>query len=274
MKIRPELAPEIIAKYQAGASSYTLGKEYNTYHNRILNLLAQNGIQRRKTGEGLRKWAVDESFFDVLDTEEKAYWLGFLFADGSVHQGGTTRRGKDPWCLLINLAAKDREILERLKLSLKSTYPVTVIAKSKHPMVTLRIVSAKLCTSLVKHGCVPQKTQKELHIPEAIPHDLIPHFIRGYFDGDGYVGISRGHLAVCFVAHTSTLLREFQQIMAEKGLRFCLCQSSGGAFRLNCLGRSSRLFGCWIYEGATVYLARKRTIFEQGGAFLQKSLGV
>jgi len=274
MKIRPELAPEIIAKYQAGASSHKLGREYYVRPKQILDLLVQNGIQRRKDGEGNRKWAVDESFFDVLDTEEKAYWLGFLFADGSIHQGGTTRRGKDPWCLLINLAAKDREILERLKLSLKSTYPVTVIAKSKHPTVTLRVASAKLCASLVKHGCVPRKTQEELHIPEALPRDLIPHFIRGYFDGDGYVGIDRGHLAVCFVAHTSTLLREFQQIMAEKGLRFCLCQSSDGAFRLNCLGRSSRLFGCWIYEGATVYLARKQAIFEQGGAFLQKPLDI
>lgn len=115
---------------------------------------------------GSRKYDVNELFFDTVDTEEKAYWLGFIFADG--YQDGSE--------MIVNLQLGDREHLEKLKRALDSTRPI-VDRRSKN-RTTLHVASVRLCAALNALGCVRAKSLV-LRWPLALSPLLVRHFIRG-----------------------------------------------------------------------------------------------
>lgn len=117
------------------------------------------------------------TFFDAIDTEEKAYWMGFIMADGNIYH----KDGTDLYILQIGLKKADEGHLIKLKASLNSSHPIYT---SKENLVTLMIHSKRLCKVLIKHGVVPRKSYEEL-LPPQMPSELLRHFFRGYFDGDG-----------------------------------------------------------------------------------------
>lgn len=117
------------------------------------------------------------SQFTVIDTEEKAYWLGFLCADGSV----STNEDK----IELGLAEKDLDYLEKFKKFMNLPNKICYRASTKSYRFSFR--SQNLKADLIKLGCVPQKSLI-LQFPsfEQVPKHLIRHFMRGYFDGDGW----------------------------------------------------------------------------------------
>jgi len=126
----------------------------------------------------LSKYTVDENYFDCIDTEDKAYWLGFLYADGCVT--------KDCKCLVINLCTDDIVHLVAFNKCVSSTYPIKQIDNGRY--VSLRITNKRLVSALVLCGCIPCKSLI-LTFPNnnILPTKLQRHFIRGYFDGDGCI---------------------------------------------------------------------------------------
>lgn len=129
-----------------------------------------------------KQYDIDEYVFDVIDTEEKAYWLGFLFADGYNHESKN--------CIALRLQEEDNEILEKLKIFLKTNTPIytftriTRVNKLVKKYCELNIRSVYLSKQLAKLGCVQGKTYC-LEFPDWLNPDLYSHFLRGYFDGDG-----------------------------------------------------------------------------------------
>lgn len=120
------------------------------------------------------KYNVNETFFDCIDSEEKAYWLGFIYADGCVT--------KDKKYLYINLSPTDINHLIAFNKCINSTYPI----RHFNNYVNLRISNKHLVSSLISCGCVPCKSLiLEFPNNDILPNNLIHHFIRGYFDGDG-----------------------------------------------------------------------------------------
>lgn len=138
-----------------------------------------------------RTHALNESYFHNIDTEEKAYWLGFLMADGAIPSVG---KNKDYSRLNVILKEDDKEHLEKLLKALDSDYEIkTKEINDKRGFTSnrceIKISSKELVNDLISHGVVPQKTGKEL-IPDIKP-ELVRHFIRGYFDGDGSLAKSK-----------------------------------------------------------------------------------
>lgn len=131
----------------------------------------------------MRKHYFDELYFDKIDTEHKAYFLGFLYADGWVSKAPAH-------VVRLLLSEIDAEILEKFKLDIKYTGDIktrTVIRKEdnkefKYSSLTLR--SLYFWTQSQKIGLVPAKTF-EIRFPTFLHEDLVRHFVRGYFDGDG-----------------------------------------------------------------------------------------
>ena len=138
----------------------------------------------QKFSDAFRKYKLDETVFDCIDTEEKAYWLGFLFADGYNNEAGTA--------ISLRLQEEDEEILEKFKEFLKTDKEikrysrVTKTNKLKRNYCELYINSVRLSKRLAELGCVKNKTYI-VEFPSFLPNHLIRHFIRGYFDGDGCI---------------------------------------------------------------------------------------
>ena len=115
--------------------------------------------------------------FENIDTEEKAYWLGFLYADGYI----SAKEDKIELCL----AEKDFHHLEKFKNFIGLSNKICYRAATKAYRYSFRSTSCK--QDLIKQGCVPKKSLI-LHFPttEQVPDALLRHFLRGYFDGDGW----------------------------------------------------------------------------------------
>jgi len=126
---------------------------------------------------------VDVNFFKTIDSENKAYILGFLYADGCVYD--SDRIG-------LCLSEEDNQILEFIKKEMKSTAKITTIHNTKSainrkPQSLLRISSTKIVEQLLSYGVQQNKTLKEgLVFPVFEPH-LISSFLRGLSDGDGNI---------------------------------------------------------------------------------------
>jgi len=200
-----------------------------------------------------RKYSLDrEDFFERIDSPEKAYWLGFIAADGGLrspkHGGG--RR------LTLNLSAKDRSHLILLNSTLGSSGPLRRW-KSRGPNggYRLTISSAKMCRDLESHGITPRKTFS-LGPPTGIPSRLNLHFIRGYFDGDGSVYFHNysGRLRAKITSASLKILEWIHSILG-----FGWISSEGNKFHIHFSPRKIYEF---MYGSSGVYLERKKLVFQ------------
>ena len=145
-------------------------------------------IHIRTSAETSKKYYCNEFYFNKIDHPEKAYWLGFLIADGyieSKRKYGNQKFG-------ITLAEKDMIHLQKFNNCLDSTYPLLkYIGSGYNPngiYVKLLITSQQIVNDLKKYGICEQKT-KICKIPPNIPVKYMKDFIRGYIDGDGSIYI-------------------------------------------------------------------------------------
>ena len=194
----------IINKYLN--ENYTLkqlGKEFNCSYPTIRNLLNKHKIKSRGNKQGYPR---DEFYFNTIDTEEKAYWLGFLYADGCVHSNNYE----------ISVNITDKEHIEKFKTAIKAfNHSITEIQDKRFQnaktLYQFSIKDKQLHQDLIKWGCIPQKSLLINKIPN-IPRDYVSHFLRGYFDGDGSLHYLRGtnNYRISFVG-TKDFLNDIQK---------------------------------------------------------------
>lgn len=129
-----------------------------------------------------RKHFINENYFETIETEKQAYILGFIYSDGCIEEHPTTS------ALTICQLEQDVDILYKIKEELQSDYPMfnTVQKINGKIISTFYAYSKKLCEDLVKLGATPRKSLV-LKFPFFLNEKLLPHFIRGYFDGDGCI---------------------------------------------------------------------------------------
>lgn len=208
------------------------------------------------------KYSVDVSFFSNIDTEEKAYWLGFIMADGAVVSTGRSIRFD------IILKQDDAEHLNKLNNALNSTYPVvlsSVIDKrtgSVNPKAELKINSVKFCRELIDAGVQMKKTGHEL-IPGRVLKELYPAFIRGFFDGDGCIckvnsgKYYRMHLGSCSIK----IIMQIQSYLRSNNIdikRYETHRYNIPFYYLDSTKKDTcNRFYHLIYDNAIVYLDRK-----------------
>lgn len=197
-------------------------------------------------------------YFHDIDTEEKAYWLGFIYADGNVNKAQNTLR--------INLQAKDSGHLVKLNKSICGNFNVRIydeIHQDKiYPMSQILIYSTNMVKDLIEHGVFPNKTDKII-FPD-LPDKLVRHFIRGYFDGDGSI-CERKHkkrlsdLSCSFTCGNLIFLTKLREILLQNGIKsYVVPDKRGNKFSLSLAGLSNPdIFLQYIYNNCTVYLDRK-----------------
>lgn len=169
------------------------------------------------------------TYFDKIDTEYKAYILGLIYADGTIDD---KVRGKREWRLIISLQEEDGYVLKQLledtnKKELKISHPPSIKNRNWKKRVVACVNNTYLCNTLANLGCGPRKSQLGMKFP-IIPENLINHFIRGFFDGDGCVTINkrlyRGvtkttenyKLKIAFTSTDNTFLDEIVKLLPIK----------------------------------------------------------
>jgi len=169
----------LIKKYKA----IDIANIYKVSITAVLNFLRRNkiNIKRRKD---YSKYKFNENYFEVIDSEDKAYFLGLLYADGNISKN----------MIRLQLQAKDKKILQIFKKKLNSNLPIRLrncFRFSKQDQFLIYIISQKMTNDLIDKGCMRCKSLI-LKFPnnKQVPYHLIHHFIRGYFDGDGCICLS------------------------------------------------------------------------------------
>lgn len=157
-----------------------------------------------------RKYSLNENFFETINTPEKAYWLGFVTADGCI---GKNRHGHYIY-LSIALQRRDRDHLQKWADAIGYSGPVHDYASynkdgSINEYSKLTISSQKIATDLRRLGVSERKSL--IVQPWRGPKDLKPHYFRGLMDGDGNINIAKDGRISIRLAGTKSIVEEFQK---------------------------------------------------------------
>lgn len=213
------------------------------------------------------KYRVNEEFFDTW-SDEMAYVLGFMFADGHVIDAPSVR------AKYVCVSNTDRDRIESIKKLLNSAHVVRIrpAVKNSKPMYILRIGSARMYTQLLRLGITPRKSNS-MQFPD-VPTAYVASFIRGYFDGDGCVHLSRNgsgavnKLLTVFTSGSKKFLDELGELL---GTRIGMSHrnlyphgSAENAYQIRYATRDSLRLFSFIYNpglNPVLFLKRKYDIF-------------
>ena len=193
-----EIKDEVISKYINGMYISELVSEYGIIEGTINSWIKPYARKR-----GLKSMCKNEDYFENIDSEMKAYWLGFIMADGNVSITN------NQYSLKLHLQYRDRCMIERMLEDLDCSNAIldknTLFKPTGkyHRSTYVSITSKRLVESLIKLGVTPNKTGKE-RLPE-IKNDLKRHFIRGFFDGDGIACYTENSKGAGFVSNYDML---------------------------------------------------------------------
>lgn len=267
VKTKPssELHSKISALYISGLNTYQVSKQCKCSQTFVINTLKKLGIQRRSTQSYTRKYIPNENFFDIIDTEEKAYVLGFLYADGNNYVNGA-----HSYEVSCKLQIGDKFILEKMRDLLSPSVPIKKVFDQSicDYAWLLKINSKRMSQQLAQLGCVPAKSLI-LKFPDwLVDLNLQRHFIRGYFDGDGSLYQKKpsktGHINWGWQITSTKQFCLIVKNIIEKQLNIH-CSQSLSRPKTNQITTTLSVGGNlqikkvldWLYQDATIYLPRK-----------------
>lgn len=247
---------DVVNQYNKLKNIHKVAKYFNVSISPITRILKSNGFDLTN-----RRYNVNHNYFDIIDTEEKAYWLGFLYADGYI------RERKSGSSLEMKLSIKDKHHLELFRESMGSNHKIVdgfnkVKYKggiSSSHMSSLAMYSSRLVESIKSQGFHSRKTFT-IEQPN-INDELIHHFIRGFFDGDGSFTFTENKRNGTKIVCASDNFREF--IIKELSNNDIEIKYYGeiSLFIQNKVNNNK--FYNYIYNNATIYLERKKEIYER-----------
>ncbi len=225
-----------------------------------------------KVRKNLNTNDLDHNFFDIINSEEKAYFLGFLIADGSISNGNKRSEGR----ISFLIQDTDRYILEKLKLCIKSKNTIYTKtnnkgAKNRKPQASFRWTSKHMTNTLKdRYGIISNKTANigfSFNM-DLIPDDLKGSFIRGFIDGDGSFESHKGIFTPSIVGTSKTWLTQVGDLVSQQtGLIYKIYENKGktcnyytlrwSADKVDKVDKIKRLYE-FLYNNATIYLTRKR----------------
>lgn len=242
---------EVINYYNLPTPQIQTARHFQVETGALRQFLASQGVHVRTQREAQRKYSANATFFDVINSPEKAYFLGLIAADGCV----TLRNGK-PDALRIALQERGRGAVVALRDALNSTHPVTRAKRNGQAILTIH--HPVLIQSLVSHGIHPQKSAT-LKWPQTVPKHLLGHYLRGYTDGDGCFYVS-GKRYMYTILGSSTFLSDCQgHVGSLLKLGKVRLTKRSGIYGLAWGGRLQvQRIARYLYEDAPVYFSRKR----------------
>lgn len=261
MDISEDLKDTICELYLEKHATYSISRKLKINKKRIYKVLKEKNIQKIKYNlDVYRKYKLEDNYFENINTEAKAYYLGLLVADGCVRENGITT---------ISLQEKDVDILYSFKEELKYTGPILYIntPNPKHSNVrNLSFSSKKISKDLIGYGLIQNKTYST-YFPN-IPKEFWPHFIRGVFDGDGCICYTGGKYYFN-IAGNDILVKRIQEILmqecnlSETNIRHPKKNSPTVSIMLYSGNRQLKRIREYLYRDAHFYIQRKYDKFHE-----------
>lgn len=217
-KYTKEFVDKIEKEYLEGATIRELEEKYPEYRGSINVYLKKRNVTRRRGNIS----NCNPHYFSSIDCPQKAYFLGFLMADGCI----THKKGKENKTVKLELKIEDKYILEEFAKAIGSTLKVKESYGNNKPYKVnnktylnkkhnayFSVGNVDLINDLEKYGCVPRKSFKVKKLPQ-ISLELMRFFILGYYDGDGIASVGKQHY-IGFVGTKEFLQNISKQIKTE-----------------------------------------------------------
>lgn len=262
-RVSSENIQYIIEKYVSGTSSEEIAKDLSICGSTVCRILKRNNIDIRPAEQNKRIYNIKQDYFSEINNEEKAYFLGLLFADGNV-----SVKFND---IKLGLHPKDVDILNKFS---KSIYGFEKVHKDIHhqddgsTMEYLYVVVSckKMKQDLIKLGCGPQKTFNIEFPINIIDNSLLRHFIRGYFDGDGCLSISNKSRPVVDITSNEKFMQGFLQyihsVLVLPFNKLGQRHKDTDTRNIQFAGFNNvKIFLDYIYDSATIFMQRKHNLY-------------
>lgn len=260
-KTERENRNEKILKLLKTKSQSDVAKIFNLSQAAIQKIAKTNGAYFKKSRLNMSRIPLNINYFEEIDSPKKAYWLGFICADGYIN----TSYNK------LAILVKDLEILEKFKNDIGSEHKITKILQHDkrtnkcYEEYSLQITNELFVNNIKKHGVFHEKSDKLL-FPNTFNDELYPYFIAGLFDGDGSVFKYKNKLR-CNLISTKEVLTFINNFFVEKfGWKPCtiskITKNKKNVYKTFWYKHSID-FLRYIYCGKQeIYLQRKYKIFE------------
>lgn len=260
---------KIIELYNCGKTPTQICREIESLNWRkpqtLYSILIKEGLYNKKPQNDLRRFQINDNYFDEIDSEHKAYWLGFLLADGFIVNSGHSTESFG-----ISLKSTDKYILEALKEDLESTYTIkTYEGKSVFNNTEIKTEysrfiakSKKIYNRLIELGFTKNKSYDAKLPLNQIDQKYYNHLIRGYFDGDGGFNkaCSQNHLYDIGFTGTLEVLNDIKKILNKENLKLSqrYPEKNNNNYSLRICGDlQCYKIGKWMYKDSTIFLERK-----------------
>lgn len=260
---------QIIPLYQKNGKLDHVAKEIGVSRWFVTKFLRANNIKLSEHPG--RKYDINDNFFEKIDNEANAYFLGLIAADGHIGIYGGSET------LVVGLIKDDIKILEIMRSRMNAGNPVrTYERKDQRDFSMFSVVSSKIYNDLTKLNITPRKSLT-LEFPnfDQVPENLIHHFIRGYFDGDGCITRhinrcrNKEYFYPCIkICGTREFLESLRIIFQNYGIT-CgrkLCKrhkNDTNMYSLDFSGyKAVDIFYNNIFKDATIFLDRKKSKIE------------
>lgn len=225
----------------------TFAVNESTVRRRLNKIKGPLGKERTVTK---RKYTVDESFFEVIDTPEKAYVMGWFYSDGSNDLSRYTAS--------ISLAEDNSDALYKIRDVIGSDAEIKISQPpSRQRQFRLRICNKVVSTQIARLGTSGNVTYTRTW-PTWLSEELNPYFIRGLVEGDGFVSARDSRSYYTGYSGTIMMCEALGKIVERLNIRYHIYPGPKvhGAFRITRHADTVRFLD-YIYADATIYLDRK-----------------
>ena len=184
-----------------------IGEIFGISQTQVSNILRKNGIKLPKSRLNMSKLSLDVDYFKTVDTPEKAYWLGFICADGCIYKNG----GK------LTIMVKDQEICEKFKAAVKSDHKIAYKetydnrTHKTYAEYSIQITNALFVSNIINLGVTSEKSSI-LSFPN-IDEKYYSYFVAGLFDGDGSISFKNTGNVACNLISTKEVLDFIQNYL-------------------------------------------------------------